>query len=225
MDELKIKAVSGVMVFNLVLGLLIFLPAWTILYWPGWMYLSLISISLLVMTCYFSKHDRALMERRINIGPTAEKKTSQQICLSVFSLLLILEIVVSVLDHRHKLSHVPMLFMIVAYVMIVLGMYILYRVFRENSFASATIEVDKEQTVISAGPYAIVRHPMYSGVLLVFLFTPIALDSFYGMIPAVFIMIILIVRTLDEEEFLHTDLSGYPDYCKAVKFRLIPYIW
>jgi protein-S-isoprenylcysteine O-methyltransferase Ste14 len=225
MDELKVKILSGVLVFNIVLGLLIFLPAWTILYWQGWIYLCMVSSSLLFMTGYFLKHDPALMERRINIGPKAEKKTSQKISQSVFSLLLILEILLSVIDHRHQLSHVPMLFMIIAYFMILVGMYIFYRVFNENSFASATIEVDKDQPVISTGPYSIVRHPMYAGAFFVFMFTPLALDSLYGMIPAAFILIILIFRTLDEENFLNKDLSGYPDYCKEVKFRLIPYIW
>jgi protein-S-isoprenylcysteine O-methyltransferase Ste14 len=177
------------------------------------------------MTVYFLKHDPALMERRVNIGPNAEKKTSQKISQSVFILLLIFEIVLSVTDHRHQLSHVPILFMIIAYGMISVGMSLFYRVFNENSFASATIEVDKDQPVISTGPYSVVRHPMYSGALLVFMFTPLALDSLYGMIPAACILIILIFRTLDEENFLNQDLSGYPDYCKEVRFRLIPYVW
>jgi protein-S-isoprenylcysteine O-methyltransferase Ste14 len=165
------------------------------------------------------------MERRIKIGPKAEKKKSQKILQSFFSLLLIILILISVIDHRNNLSNVPIVFIIISYLMILFGIYTFYRVFRENSFASATVEVDKEQKVISTGPYSIVRHPMYSGALLLFIFTPIALDSLYGIIPAVLILIILIFRTLDEENFLNKDLTGYPDYCKEIKFRLIPYLW
>ena len=101
----------------------------------------------------------------------------------------------------------------------------MYIVFRENSFASATVDVVKEQNIISSGPSSIVRHPMYSGALIFFIFTPIALDSIYGIIFSVLITVIGIFRTLDEEKFLNINLPGYPDYCKKVKYRLIPYIW
>ena len=177
------------------------------------------------MTLYFLNHDRALMERRIKIGPQAEKKKIQKVIQSFYIILLITLVLISVIDHRFVLSNVPNVLNIISNLLVLIGIYIIYSVFKENSFASATIEVDKEQKVISTGPYSIVRHPMYSGALLLFIFTPIALGSIFGLIPAVLLITILMFRTLDEEKSLNKELSGYLDYCKNIKFRLIPYIW
>jgi len=225
MDELKLNVMKRVILFIVILALLIFIPSWTFLYWQGWIYLLVISISLLSMTLYFLNHDRALMERRIKIGPQAEKKKIQKVIQSFYIILLITLVLISVIDHRFVLSNVPNVLNIISNLLVLIGIYIIYSVFKENSFASATIEVDKEQKVISTGPYSIVRHPMYSGALLLFIFTPIALGSIFGLIPAVLLITILMFRTLDEEKSLNKELSGYLDYCKNIKFRLIPYIW
>jgi protein-S-isoprenylcysteine O-methyltransferase Ste14 len=213
------------MLFCIVLGLMIFISAWTIFYWQGWAYFLIISGSLWGVTAYFMKYDRALMERRIKIGPNAEQTKSQKIIQTFFVLLLIALVVISVLDHRYSVSQVPLIFTIIAYGMIFLGIYIIYRVSKENSFASATIEVDQEQKVISSGPYSIVRHPMYTGAMSLFIFTPLCLGSLMGIIPAGLITIMLMIRAIDEEAFLKKNLSGYSEYCERVRYRLLPYIW
>jgi protein-S-isoprenylcysteine O-methyltransferase Ste14 len=225
MNNLELRVLTRIMLFSIFLGLMIFVPSWTIFYWQGWVYFLIISVSLWVTTLYFLKNDRALMERRIRIGPKAEQKVSQKIILTLFILLLTALVVVSVLDHRYAVSNVPVVFTIIAYLMVLFGIYIIYRVSKENSFASATVEVDQGQSVISSGPYAIVRHPMYSGALSVFMFTPMALGSLIGIIPAGIIMIILMMRAVDEEVFLKEHLSGYSEYCKRTIYRLLPYIW
>lgn len=225
MDKLELRVLTRIILFCIILGLLIFIPSWTILYWQGWVYFLIISVSLWVTTLYFLKNDRALMERRINIGPQAEQKMSQKIILTFFILLLIALVVISVLDHRYTISQVPVVFTIIAYLIILFGIYIIYRVSKENSYASATIEADQGQSVISSGPYAIVRHPMYSGALSIFIFTPIALGSLIGIIPAGMIVVLLMMRAVDEEAFLKKHLSGYSEYCGRIRYRLLPYIW
>jgi protein-S-isoprenylcysteine O-methyltransferase Ste14 len=182
MDKLKLQLLVSELVLFIIFGLLIFIPAWTIFYWQGWMYLFIVAISTLIMTFYFLKYDRALMERRIKIGPNAEKKISQKVLLSFLIILIIGLVLSSAVDHRFHLSKIPNALIIIANFMILTGFYIFYRVFRENSFAAATIDLIKDQKVIATGPYSIVRHPMYSGALIVFLFTPVALDSLLGII-------------------------------------------
>jgi protein-S-isoprenylcysteine O-methyltransferase Ste14 len=225
METLKFKTLSRIIIFTIILGLLIFVPSWTIFYWQGWIFYFVVSICLFIMTLYFLKHDPALMESRVNIGPKAEKKIFQKILLSFFIVLLMGLVLLSALDHRFHLSKIPDAFIIISNFIILIGFYILYRVFKENSFASATIDLAKEQKVIATGPYSIVRHPMYSGAFLLFMFTPIALDSFFGIILSVLIAVIGVFRIIDEEKFLNINLSGYPDYCKKIKYRLIPFIW
>ena len=110
-------------------------------------------------------------------------------------------------------------------VIVIDGFYIVYLVFRENSFTSATIAVAEEQKLITTGPYSVMRHPMYSGAILMFIFTPLALGSFWGLIPGFMLILILFFRTLHEEKFLAKNLPGYDEYCRKVRYRFIPFIW
>ena len=109
--------------------------------------------------------------------------------------------------------------------LVVIGFLIVYRVFRVNSYTAGTIEIAAQQTVISAGPYAVVRHPMYSGALILLLGTPLALGSFSGLLTLVPMTAAILARLLDEEKVLSEGLRGYREYCRAVRFRLVPFGW
>ena len=225
MDKLKLKILVSELVLFIILGLLIFVPSWTVFYWQGWIYLLFFAISMLVMTLYFLKHDRALMERRVNIGPKAEKKIIQKILLSCLIIFMIGLFLLSSFDYRFHLSKISVFVVLFSNLLILAGFYIFFRVFKENSFASATIDLSKEQKVISTGPYSVVRHPMYSGALIICLFTPFALGSLLGICLSVLIAVIIVFRIMDEEKFLKSNLAGYTDYCKKTRYRLIPYVW
>jgi protein-S-isoprenylcysteine O-methyltransferase Ste14 len=129
------------------------------------------------------------------------------------------------LDHRFSWSHVPLWIVLAGDFLVVLGFYIVFKVFCVNTFTSATIEVSEQQTVISIGPYAFVRHPMYSGALVMMLGTPLALASWWGLIAFVIMVAVIVIRLLDEEKLLLANLPGYAEYVARVRYRLIPYVW
>ncbi len=225
MDSLHKKSYSGLIQLSVILGAIIFLPAWTLNYWQGWFYLVAFSLPCVLITVYFLKHDRGLIERRLKSGPAAEKEKSQKIIQSMASIVVVAIVVFSVLDWRFRWSVVPPLLSFVSNVIVIDGFYIVYLVFRENSFTSATIAVAEEQKLITTGPYSVMRHPMYSGAILMFIFTPLALGSFWGLIPGFMLILILFFRTLHEEKFLAKNLPGYDEYCRKVRYRFIPFIW
>ena len=168
------------------------------------------------------KNDPALLRRRLRGGPTAEKETSQKIIMSFISIFYVALLVVSALDHRFGWSRPSALLTIAADLLILLGLYIVFLVYRENSFSSATIEVAADQRVISTGPYAVVRHPMYAGSFLYLLATPLALGSWWGLLAVAALASFLVWRLFDEERFLKKNLMGYADYCLRTRWRLIP---
>src|SRR5262245_854777 len=175
MDDLSKRALHGLLWFQVVLAALIFVPAWSLTYWQGWVYWLVFGASIVAITIYFLRHDRALVERRMRAGPTAERETSQKVIQALASILMCALMIVSALDHRLGWSSVPTWLVIAGNVLVALGFLIIFRVFRENSFAASTVQIAAGQTVVSTGPYALVRHPMYSGALLLFLGTPLAL--------------------------------------------------
>ena len=177
------------------------------------------------MTLYFLKRDPALVERRLNAGPGAEREASQKPIQLAASVVFGATFVVSALDYRFGWSDVPESAVAAGNALVVLGFLSVFAVFRENSFASAIIEVGKGQKVVSTGPYALVRHPMYAGALLLFVGSPLALGSSWGLLLIVPMTAILIVRLLDEEKYLVRNLPGYEAYCAKVRYRLVPGVW
>jgi protein-S-isoprenylcysteine O-methyltransferase Ste14 len=207
------------------LGILLLAPAWTLGYWQAWVYLFVFGASSALITAYLWKKDPQLLERRINGGPGAEREKSQKLIQLLASIAFIGAMILPSLDHRFSWSAVPLLAVVVGDVLTALGFFIVFRVFKENSFTAATIEVAPDQRVISTGPYAIVRHPMYSGALVMLVGTPLALGSWWGLLMFVLMVVAIAWRALDEERFLHKNLPGYAEYCQRVRYRLVPFVW
>jgi protein-S-isoprenylcysteine O-methyltransferase Ste14 len=225
MNALNIKAFGGLLFLLLAIAALLFIPAWTLDYWQAWTFMAVYFICSLALTLYLMKNDRKLLERRMSGGPTAEKEPAQKIIMVFASLGFIGLIVFPALDRRFTWSHMPPVVSLGGDVLIVLGWLAIFFVFKENTFTSATIELAPDHKVISTGPYALVRHPMYAGALVMLLGIPIALGSWWGVLIIVAIMPTLIWRLFDEEKFLARNLSGYGAYQKRVRYRLIPHLW
>jgi protein-S-isoprenylcysteine O-methyltransferase Ste14 len=225
MKSLRARAWFALAVVTGVMGLLLFVPAGTVDYWEAWVFLSLFAGGSVLVTLDVMKNNPALLERRMSGGPTAEKRPVQQLIMLVACVCFVAVLVVPALDRRFGWSAVPPGIAIAGDVLFVIGFAVVFLVYRENSFASATIEVAENQKVISTGPYAIVRHPMYAGSLVYVLGMPLALGSYWGLIPVAAMAPFLIWRLLDEERFLANDLAGYSEYQKKVRHRLLPFVW
>ena len=206
----------------LVLALLILLPAGTFNYWQVYFYCGILVVPMIFVLFYFLKNDPKFLERRTR----AKEKEKQQIHIAILSALIFLAgFIIPGLDHRFAWSFVPTNITLLADLIILLGYLLIFFVFRQNSYASRIIEVDEEQKVISTGLYALVRHPMYVGVLLMYIPTPLALGSYWGLIPFALLPLSLALRILNEEKVLSENLPGYKEYCEKTRYRLIPYIW
>jgi len=225
MKSLNIKAFSGLLFLLIVMAALLFLPAWTLDYWQGWAFLTVFGASALAITVYLMKKDPKLLERRLQAGPTAEKERSEKIIQTITSIMFIAMLVVPALDHRSHWSAMPPYVAIAGDVLVALGFLIIFFVYKENTFASATIELAPEQKVISTGLYALVRHPMYMGALFLFVGIPLALGSWWGLLGFALMMPALIWRIFDEEKFLAKNLRGYVEYKNKVRYRLVPFVW
>ena len=219
------QAVIGLIALAVVMWLALFLPSWTLSYWQGWLYWVVFTASISVISAYFLKKDLTLIANRLKAGPMAEKEKSQQITQAFLAVFFILLLLFPPLDFHFHWSNVPLLVVLVADVFVVLGLAVVFLVFRENSFTSAVIEVNTGQNVISTGPYRVVRHPMYTGALLMLFFTPLALGSFLGLFFFFPILVVIVFRIVKEEKFLTKNLSGYREYTKKTHYRLIPFIW
>jgi protein-S-isoprenylcysteine O-methyltransferase Ste14 len=161
----------------------------------------------------------------MNGGPIAEKRGTQKVIMLGTSMGFIALLVIPALDHRYGWSHVPLYGVLAGDALVAVGFYFIFLVYRENTFSSATIEVVPGQKVITTGPYAIVRHPMYASVLLYLVGTPLALGSYWGLVPLAGMLPFLLWRLFDEERLLRERLPGYTDYQEKVRHRLVPRIW
>lgn len=223
--QLLMHTLKAAAIGLIVLGFLIFVPAGTLAYWQGWVFVVVFSLSTNLIGVYLALTDPSLLERRMKVGPVAETRPAQKMIMTMAFVLLCLTPVVSALDHRFGWSQVPAWLSIVGSTLVASGLMIDLRVFRENSYGASTIEKMEGQQVITTGPYAIVRHPMYVGVLIMMLGTPLALGSCWGIILGIATIPILVLRILDEERMLRDELTGYEAYARDVRSRLLPGIW
>jgi len=225
MTNLGVRALRGLLLTLFVVGAMLFLAAGTLRYWQAWVFLALFGALALAVTLYLIKYDPELLARRLRGGPTAEKEPRHKIIMWFASIGFGAVLVVCGLDRRFGWSAAPASVTIAGSAIVALGWAIIFCVFRENSFSSATIEIAPDQKVISTGPYALVRHPMYAGGLLYILGMPVMLGSWWGLYAALLTTPPLIWRIFEEEKFLGEKLPGYRDYRDKVKYRLAPFIW
>jgi len=225
MNTLHLRALRSSIYGLLVMAGLLFVPAGTLDYWQAYEFMAVFLGGSAAITVYLAIKDPKLLERRMKVGPTAEKEPTQKIIM-VFALLgFIALLVVPGLDRRFMWSSVPPWVTVLGDILVGLGFLSVYFVIRENSYAASTIQVVESQTVVSTGPYAVVRHPMYAGVLPLLIGTPLALGSWCGLNALILFMPALIWRLLDEERFLHKNLPGYTEYTWKVRYRLVPFVW
>ena len=225
MDRLYLRAFRSALVGTFLMAGLLFVPAGTFDYWEAWLFMAVFGGATAAITVYLAIHDPGLLERRLRAGPAAETEKSQKIIMFFAMMAFVVLLVLPAIDHRFGWSAMPSSVVFLGDALVGLGFLLVFLVLRVNSYAASTIQVSQGQQVISTGPYALVRHPLYAGVLPLLIGTPIALGSWWGL-GALFVFIpTLIGRLLDEEIFLKRRLPGYTEYAAKVPYRLVPYVW
>ena len=206
----------------LLVALLLFLPAGTIRYPGGLLFLCLLFIPMLLLGILMLARARDLLAKRLDVK---EKQGTQKGVVAVMGLIFLSGFILAGLDFRFGWSKVPLPVVIVASVLFLVGYALYAEVMRENAYLSRTVKVEEGQTVISTGLYAVVRHPMYTASTVMFLALPLILGSWYALIPFALYPVIMVIRIRGEEKLLTAELSGYEEYTRKVRYRLIPFIW
>ncbi len=219
---LIISALIKYIIGAVAVGALVFLPAWTLNYPYGWLFMALLFIPMLIMGAVMAWRTPDLLRKRLD---GKEKEKAQKGVVALSGLMFPAGFVVSALDFRFGWSSVPMWPVVVASVLFLVGYGMYAEVMRENAYLSRTVEVQEGQQVISTGLYGVVRHPMYLATLFMFLPLPLILGSFWGLIPFALYPAVIVIRILNEEKVLREGLRGYEEYTKKVKYRLVPFIW
>lgn len=216
-----VSAALGMVAF----GLLLFLPAGTMQYWQGWVFLAVFTLTSAIPGAYLLRTNPAALERRMRAGPLAETRTVQRIIITVVFIAFPAMFVVSALDHRFGWSPVPTAVSLVGDALVAIGLGSAMVVIIQNGYAAANVTVEAEQTVASTGLYGLVRHPMYTGNVILMIGIPLALGSYWGLLFVVPGLVVLVLRIRDEEELLTQELAGYREYTQQVRYRLVPYLW
>lgn len=207
------------------MGLALFFSAGTSDFWQGWLFLGVFAIAISGVSLYLLRYDPALFQRRMHAGPTAESRPIEKLIQAITALCWFGILIVAGLDHRFGWSHVPIGGVGLAYAVFLISFGEIFWVLRSNSFAASTIGVEAHQTVITTGPFAYVRHPMYTGALPLIAAMAFALGSAWAALLVIPLLAGLVVRILDEERLLASKLNGYEAYRKSVRWRLVPGIW
>lgn len=216
-----VSAVLGLLAF----GLMLFLPAGTFHYWQAWLFLAVFALVTWIPSVYLIRTNPAALERRMRPGPFAETRMVQKVIISVVFVAFMAMFVVSALDHRFGWSPVPATVSLVGDVLVAIGLGLAMAVIIQNSYAAANVTVEADQKLVSTGLYGIVRHPMYTGNVVMMVGVPLALGSYWGLLFLIPGLIVLAVRIRDEEELLGQELDGYSEYTQRVQYRLAPHVW
>jgi protein-S-isoprenylcysteine O-methyltransferase Ste14 len=206
-------------------GVLLFWPAGTLNYWQAWVFIAVFIVVTLVPSIYLAVKDPAALRRRMKAGPTAETRFVQKVVITGTIVAVVAVLIVSALDHRFGWSQVPTPVVVLGDILVAVGLGMAQLVVIQNSYAAATITVEAEQKVVSTGLYGLVRHPMYVGTLIMMIGTPLALDSYWGLLAIVLALPVLAARINDEEKMLRHELDGYDEYMEKVHYRLVPGVW
>jgi len=206
-------------------GVLLFWPAGTLEYWQAWVFITVFMVATLVPSIYLAVNDPAALQRRMKAGPMAETRLVQKLVIIGTIAAVVAVLVVSALDHRFGWSYVPTPVVILGDILVAIGLGLAQLVVIQNSYAAATITVEADQKVVSTGLYGLVRHPMYFGTLIMMIGTPLALDSYWGLLAIVPALPVLVARIDDEEKLLRQELDGYNEYMQNVHYRLVPGVW
>lgn len=225
MDKFIIKGLAANVVAGALFLSCILVSAGTVHYWQAWVFFIVFELACQGLGVYFLIYDRKVIERRMAVGPAAEKEPAQKIISALFMLGFLVMLIFPALDHRHGWSPVPACISVLGDLLVALSLLANIPVLQANRYAASTIRVEEGQPVVSSGPYAFVRHPMYSTALVLFAGIPLALGSWLGLLWLVPLFLVVAWRLLDEERFLRLNLPGYAEYMQRVRYRLLPGVW
>jgi protein-S-isoprenylcysteine O-methyltransferase Ste14 len=206
-------------------AVVLFAAAGTFRYWQAWTVLALRIVPVVVTNLYMIRHDRELLRRRLAVEEEGETQTVHKVFFALIVLLGVAMMLVAGLDRRFGWSDVPLPVVLCGCATVTAGMFLIYRVFRENTYCASVIELREHHTVVSTGPYRLVRHPMYSAALLGAGAMPLALGSYVAAVSVLPLVALLVMRIRAEEKFLSAELPGYAAYMTATPKRLVPGVW
>ncbi|OBH16285.1 methyltransferase family protein [Mycolicibacter sinensis] len=216
-----VSALLGLIAF----GVLLFAPAGTLHYWQAWVFLAVFALSTWIPSVYLMRTNPAALDRRMRVGPLAETRPLQRIVITAIFICFPALFVISALDHRFGWTTVPTPVCLLGDVLVAAGLVLAMAVIVQNGYAAANVTVEAGQTLVSTGLYGLVRHPMYTGNVLLMAGVPLSLGSYWGLVLLLPGMALLMLRILDEEQLLTQELTGYREYTERVRYRLLPYLW
>ncbi len=223
--SLALRVIAQSAVFFVGLGVLLFWPAGSLRWGEAWAFLATLGAITTAISGFLFARDKKLLERRLALAERGEAVGAQRVLQGLAGVSFFGMLVVCGLDHRYGWSALPLPVIALGYALVLVGYFLVYRVFRENTYTSAVIEVAEGQTVVSTGPYAHVRHPMYSGGILAIVGTPLALGSVVALALSAVLILVIVARLRNEERYLSEHLTGYTDYLGRVRYRLVPHMW
>ncbi len=219
--KFALSSIAGIAAFCL----MVFLPAGTLHYWQGWVFLAVFALATWIPSVYLLRKNPAALDRRMHAGPAQETRPAQKIISFIAFLSLVAIIVLSAFDHRMGWSTVPAPVSVLGAVLVAVGLTVTMLVVVQNGYAAANITVESGQTLVSTGMYGLVRHPMYTGTVVMMIGIPPALGSYWGLLFLIPGLVVLAFRIRDEEDMLEQELRGYSAYEQQVHYRLFPYVW